>query len=185
MVEVWKAIEGYEGLYEVSNLGRVKSLERYENARIGVLRKRKERFLKYFLDKDGYEKVTLSKNHKLKTIGVHRLVAETFIENPEKKPQVNHIDEDKTNNSSMNLEWVTQIENVNHGTRNKRISEAMTNNPLTSKPVIAISKETNQKTYFCSVSEASRKTNIQHSRIKECIKGIRKSAGGYIWQFAE
>ena len=175
MFEIWKPIAGYEGLYEVSNLGRVKSLERYEIARKGVVRKRKGRILKSASDKDGYLKVTLSKEHKLKTIGVHRLVAEAFIPNPENKNTVNHKDENKNNNVVENLEWSTNGENNNHGSRNKKISEAMMNNQKISRPVVAISKKTHQKTIYPSISEATRQTGLQHSRIKQCIRGVRKS----------
>ena len=118
--EIWKPIEGYEGLYEVSNLGRVKSLKRLHT---------KERILSQFLNHRGYARVNLWKENKSRKYSVHRLVAEAFIPNPDSKPQVNHIDENKTNNSVENLEWCTQLENHNHGTVNERISASLTNNP--------------------------------------------------------
>jgi hypothetical protein len=113
MEEIWKDIQGYEGLYQVSNLGRVKSLPR----RI-VDRKNnrffKGRVLKSYLDKDGYPTTIMSNKNKKRVIHVHRLVAETFIPNPENKGTVNHIDGNKQNNRVGNLEWCTQLENIRH-----------------------------------------------------------------------
>lgn len=124
--EVWKDIKGYEGLYQISNLGRVKSLKRFNTNNANT----KDRILKPSLDRKGYLHVVLCKNNKRYNKTLHRLVAEAFIENPENKPQVNHIDEDKTNNRVSNLEWMTNKENRNHGTAIKRM--CITN----SKPII-------------------------------------------------
>ena len=109
MQEIWKEIEGYEGLYEVSNLGRVRSLDR-EQFQIGnggsyFKRIYKGRILKFKIDYHGYYRVHLSVNGERKHYLVHRLVAEAFIPNPNNLPCVNHKDEDKTNNSVDNLEW--------------------------------------------------------------------------------
>lgn len=119
-MEIWKSIEGFEGLYEVSNLGRVKSLDQENvNGRrwIGFeLSQSKDRY--------GYPKVMLRKEGKQKSISVHRLVAGAFIDNPHGKPQVNHIDGIKTNNKWDNLEWNTALENMTHAREtglNKRI----------------------------------------------------------------
>jgi len=110
-VTVWKEVKGYEGLYEVSNQGHVKSLDRFD--RLG--RKCKGQVLKQALFKNGYLYVCLYKDGSPKrSFQVHRLVAKSFIANPENKPQVNHIDGDKTNNSTDNLEWSTRSENMRH-----------------------------------------------------------------------
>lgn len=111
MEEIWKEIEGYEGLYEVSNFGRVKSLKRDKNGKLMSLQK----------DKDGYPVVGLYFKGNLKLHKVHRLVAQTFLSNPDNLPQVNHKDEDKTNNMVDNLEWCTPGYNTNYGTRNIRV----------------------------------------------------------------
>lgn len=109
--ETWKDIEGFEG-YQISNLGRVKSLN-YRHTR-------KERILQQKLSRNGYCHVSLCKNGKRCMFVVHRLVAMAYIPNPNGKPQVNHIDECKTNNCVENLEWCTAKENTNYGTRNER-----------------------------------------------------------------
>lgn len=119
-LEQWKDIQGYEGLYQVSNKGRVRSIDR-------VIKHypkdyfQKGRVLKSALSKNGYPMVILVNHNERKTRNVHRLVAETFIVNPNNFPEVNHKDEDKTNNSVENLEWCTRKYNANYGTRNMRI----------------------------------------------------------------
>lgn len=123
MIEEWKDIEGYEGVYQVSNFGNVRSCDRV------IKHSPKDYFqkggkLKSALSKNGYPMVVLVVHNKRKTINVHRLVAQAFIPNPDNLPQVNHKDEDKTNNNVANLEWCTHKYNVNYGTRNMKISKA-------------------------------------------------------------
>lgn len=121
--EEWRDIKGYEGLYQVSNLGRVKSLARHKKNR-GKLQKVEETIRIPTVEKNGYARVDLSKDGKRKMYCVHRLVAEAFVPNCENKPQVNHIDENRSNNNANNLEWVTNKENCNYGTHNKNLSQA-------------------------------------------------------------
>lgn len=113
MEEVWRDIEGYEGIYLVSNFGRIKSLPR----RTPGLNANKEIFLKQFEDKDGYYLVNLYKNGKAKLTRVSRIVAKTFIPNPNKYPEVNHKDENPKNNHTDNLEWCTKRYNLTYGHR--------------------------------------------------------------------
>ena len=172
-MEHWKEIAGYEGLYEVSDLGRVKSLK------YG-----KEKILKPLKHTCGYLQVNLFKDGHGKAIYVHRIVAEAFIQNPNNLETVNHKDEDKTNNAVSNLEWMSKRDNDNYGTRNKRVSEANTNNQKRSKQVQMFDKYTGELlTTFPSTREAERITGISNPHICECCKGKLKSAGGYIWRY--
>ena len=116
MIEEWRPIVGYEGLYEVSNLGRVRSLDRYVKCGYEAYRLQKGKVLSPTKDTNGYLKVVLNCNGKHKSINVHRLVTEAFLPNPDNLPEVNHKDEDKTNNRVENLEWCTRKYNVNFGT---------------------------------------------------------------------
>lgn len=129
MEEIWKDIEGYEGLYKVSNLGRIKSF--YHGGKI----------MKPDVSNHGHLRVKLSKSGKLKRYLVHRLVARAFIPNSENKPQINHIDADPTNNSVDNLEWSTQSENIKHaykiGNKNRQ-GENHHTNKLTRNDVLDI-----------------------------------------------
>lgn len=162
MKEIWKDIEGYDGFYQVSNLGRVKSV--------------KSKYLrKLNLTHDGYCKINLSSNGETHWFRVHRLVAQAFIPNPENKPEVNHIDEDKTNNNVDNLEWVTRKENANHGTLYTRLSK------INGKPVICVESGVT----YDSISQCARLMNIQQSSISQMLSGKRKSAGGYTFKLKE
>ena len=110
----------------------------------------------------------------MKTYLVHRIVAKAFIPNPENKPQVNHKDEDKTNNKVENLEWMTGKENSNHGTRNERMANSK------SKPIYGINIKTNEKIEFPSIQEAGR-NGFDQGNIVKCLKGRCKSHKGYKW----
>ena len=166
-METWKAIAGYEGLYEVSDQGRVKSLK------FG-----KEKILKPHKNTVGYLGVDLRKDGHGKYLLVHRLVAEAFIPNPNNLKTVNHKDEVKTNNVASNLEWMSLKDNLNYGTHNKRSAEKR------SKPVLMFDNKTGKlmKT-FPSTMEAWRVTGIANSSISACCLGKLKSAGGYIWKY--
>lgn len=173
-MEMYKDIEGYEGLYQISNLGNVKRL-----AGKGC---RKERLLKYHTNSDGYEIVCLSKNGICKRYKVHRLVAATFIPNPTYLQEVNHKDENKANNTVDNLEWCTKKYNINYGYGNKHRSNSLVNNVYKSKPILCV--ELNK--IFPSLAEAARFFNKnQQGNICKCLKGVRSKALGYHWQYVE
>lgn len=167
MEEIWRPIKDYEGLYDVSNLGNVYSY-------------RLKRNLKLSKDKIGYIRIGLQKTDRkdVKLFYVHRLVAQAFIPNIENKPFINHKDENKQNNNVFNLEWCTIEENMNYGTRNKRIGKSNKNSVYFSKKIRCI--DTN--TIYPSISEASRQTKIPSSNICKCYKGEREIAGGYKWE---
>jgi hypothetical protein len=168
MKEIWKAVDGYEGLYEVSNLGRVKSM-RYANSNSS-----NPRVLKSPITKGGYPHVGLYKNKKPITRNVHCLVASAFIPNPNNYPTINHIDEDKTNNNVDNLEWCTQEENNNHGTRVEKISKKTYQYTMDNKLV----------KIWDSTQEAHRNGYLS-SQISRCCNGIIKQHHGYIWRYEE
>ena len=164
--EIWCRIKGYEGLYEVSNFGRVKS--------IGY---GKERILKPLRNTRGYLQVNLWKNGEKKTYRVHRLVAQTFIPNPDNLQEVNHKDENKENNSVMNLEWCDRKSNCNYGTRNKRISEKC------SKLVLQFTKDGEFVREWKSARDVQRNLGYYSKNISSCCTGRRKSANGFVWKF--
>ena len=122
-MEEWRDIKGYEGLYQVSNEGRIKSLERIANRSDGKVEILKEKIRKLTKDKDGYLCVPLVKELKRKFCKVHRLVAKAFIDNPDNLPEINHKDECKSNNSVENLEWCDRKYNTNYGTRPLKLYE--------------------------------------------------------------
>ena len=182
--EIWKDIKGYEGLYQVSNIGRVKSLDRTFINKIGHKQHTKERIMKLGTDKDGYLQVSLcDSSGKVKRFYVHRLVCEAFHENPKNKPCVNHIDEDKTNNAASNLEWCTVKENCNHGTRNARVGEAVAK--ALSKPVGQYTRDGKLIKVWQSTQEVERQLGFAHNNISEVARGKRKIAYGYVWKYID
>lgn len=202
MEEIWKDVIGFEGLYQVSNLGRVRSIDRIVPNREGVYLRRLGQIKKSHPNKQGYLRVNLSEGTKgAKNIAkfVHRLVAEAFIPNPENKPQVNHIDLNKANNRIDNLEWVTSRENARHAVNNgryhsgrgikhseehkKRISDG---HRKRSKAVLQFSKDDQFIAEFGSAAEATEKVlGKKHSRISECCNGNRNTCGGFKWKYKE
>lgn len=175
--EIWKDIIGYEGLYQISSFGNVKSFDRVVLGKGGKPRNIKGQDIKKRLNK-GYLIVGLNRDGINKLKLVSRLVAIHFIENKDDKPEVNHIDEDKQNNKIDNLEWVTPKENSNHGTRNKRISEYQKNNPL----IISSWKKrggqkgsSNNKKLWKSVLQIDKNTNeiiAEFESVKEALVAV-------------
>lgn len=180
--EVWKDIKDYEGLYQVSNWGRVKSLKRMD--RLG--RVVPEQILKPAKDKDGYLIIRLSKDGKPKTFKVHRLVSEAFIPNPDNLPIVNHRDEAKTNNHVENLEWCDYKYSVDYGTRNERIAKANRNGKL-SKLVYQYTIDGEFVREWPSINEIQRQTGWSFGNISACCCGYKgfKSAYGFRWSFSK
>ena len=161
-VETFVEIEGFEK-YEVSNLGRVRNIK-------------SGRILKPYLNHNGYLMHCLYGYDKRKNLLLHRIIATAFIDNPEKKPQINHIDENKLNNDLSNLEWCTERENAIHGTRTKRVAEKL------SQKVIQLDLNDNILNVFKSMRQAERETGIDATSISACCNGKRKSAGRFKWR---
>ena len=183
-MEEWRDIEGYEGYYQISNMGRVKSLERTVRCNRGY-RIIPEKIMKAGENNYGYLRVELCKEGNKEQPLVHVLVATAFLDNADNLPEVNHKDENPKNNCVENLEWCNRSYNVNYGTRNKKVAEKMTNNPKLSKSILGINKVSGLIVEFPSIMEASRQTGIDQGNITRCCKGKLKSTGGYYWHYAD
>lgn len=190
MKEIWKDIKGYEGLYQISSFGNVKSLDRYIINKNGD----KQFFPKKYLTQgfsNGYLKVTLSKNNKQKTFRVHILVAKAFIPNHKNKSEVNHIDGNKSNNRIDNLEWNTRSENELHAYRNglakpsdkQKQAVAKYAKENYSKKVIQYSLNGVFIKEWNSMHDVWRELGIRPSYICRCCKGLRNQTYGYIWKY--
>ena len=176
--EIWKDVSGYEGLYQVSNIGNVKSLSRYGINKNGHIYYVKGKLLSPSLSAYGYKRVTLTNsNGKILHTTAHRLVALAFIPNndPIKYNQVNHKNEIKTDNRVENLEWCTASYNVNYGTRNDRVAAKM------EKPIIGIDINDGHEIYFKSLSEARR----QGYTSSGCLTGHIKTTKGLYLKYAD
>ena len=179
MQEIWKDIKGYEGLYQVSDLGRVKSLKRYKknHTKLQLIEGKIMSIHKQYGKKDNeYLSIVLYKNNIAKNKFIHRLVAEAFLDNYDENLQVNHKDGNKLNNNVENLEMLTRNENVLHAynvLKRKHIENI----------VLQFDLQNNLINEYINVCEASRKTNICRTCISDCCNNKLKTAGGYIWKY--
>lgn len=185
MKEIWKDIKGYEGLYQISNLGRVKSLQRKVKNKNGY-RIIKEKILCNYKNNNGYYCVNLRKECNIDIRLIHRLIAEYFIPNPNNYPIINHKDGNKLNNKIDNLEWCTQQHNIREAFRlglNKyTYKENFKNNP---KTILQFDKNNKLIKKYTSIREANRITGICYNSIFMNCHGKQKYAGDYIWKFEE
>lgn len=163
--EMWEEVEGYEGVYLISNYGRL-----WSNLSNKLLKP---------ANYHGYYHYCLCRGEERNWCRAHRLVALAFIPNPDNKPTVNHINEIKTDNRATNLEWATTLEQNIHGTRLQRVS-----NSTPKKSVIRMNQDSSQTVMYPSISEAARTNNLPTDNIVKCLRGRRKSCGGYQWKYA-
>ena len=177
MQEIWKTIEGTDGRYEVSNTGKIRSLN--------YKRSRKIKELRPAPDPKGYMKTMILIDGRYKTVKLHRLVAEAFISNPDNRPQVNHKDGNKSNNSVGNLEWAYNIDNAHHAIDNglfvNSYMATAAANEKRKKPVIAIGADGTQRV-FDSINEASRTLGVGRRHIQSILRGERHQTGGYTFE---
>lgn len=182
-MEIWKDIKGYEGLYQVSNMGRIKSLNYRNTGEKGLLNGKP--------NSGGYLIVGLSKNKKTKSFYIHKLVAENFLPNPKNLPEVNHIDENKENNTVYNLEWCDRKYNNNYGSRTERASVSLKGKkhkkhkkPKLKKQILCIESgeifDTSQDVINIMFNGKG-----YSSHIRANICGQRKSAYGYHFKYIE
>lgn len=177
--EIWRPVKGYEGVYEVSNLGRVKGVERFCRGRHDGLKPVHEKILTTDVSNCGYLRVRLYLYGKSKRLYVHRIVAEAFIPNPDGLPQVNHKDENKKNNSVNNLEWCTASYNMNYGSCIERL---LVNQPHRME-IYQYTIDGRFVAHYRSTNEAGRMTGIRPTEIRDCVKGRQGSAHGYKWYY--
>lgn len=197
MEEIWKDIDGYEGLYQVSNMGRVKSLGRYKIARNNSISFMSEIIKKTQISKKGYITVTLNNNKQRKTFKVHRLVAQAFLDNPDNLPQINHKDEDKTNNviwvnddgsidyNKSNLEWCDNKYNCNYGNHSINISKKLKRHPSIIKSVLQLNLNEEYVKIWDSSTDICEILGYNKTCISECCNGKQKTDYGYKWVFAD
>ena len=191
--EVWRDVKDYEGLYQVSNMGNVKSLDRvviYNTSKKHIY---KSKLIKPSVVK-GYLRISLSKENIIKNIVIHRLVAQAFIPNPNNLPQVDHINTNTTDNRMENLRWVTSKENHNNPLTKEHHSKAQKGEKCywygktgkdhhSSKPVLQFDKEGNFIREWDCINDIERQLGFRHNDISRCCNGHRKTAYGYVWKF--
>ncbi|MBO7251777.1 MAG: HNH endonuclease [Oscillospiraceae bacterium] len=174
--EIWRAVPGFESYYEVSNLGRVRSLDRIITSKTGKAYIKPGRIRKQVHnDSTGYYMMVLCGDRIQKTMTTHRLVALAFLENPLGLECVNHKNEDKHDNRVENLEWCDKAYNNHYGTREK----------ASYKPVIGKHIETGDEIRFSNARTAGAETGTSYKNISACCRGVRKTTGGYEWRFGK
>ena len=198
MIEIWRDIKDYEGLYQVSNLGRVKSLDHKRKGKCDSECFNKGRILKQTINHAGYLCVALSKNGVVKHYLVHRLVAEAFVYNPDpvKNIEVDHLNTNPSDNRAENLEWVDRIKNRHNPLTEQHNIECRLGEKSVwyskygsessyHKPVLQLDKDSNFIKEWECAAQVERELNILKTSICNCLNGRAKSAGGFIWRYKD
>ena len=186
MEEIWKDIDGYEGKYQVSTNGRVRSIDRYVIDKKGHSVFRNGCIMKPYYTKTGYQFIRIGVfNEKHRDAYIHRLVAEAFLPNPDNLPEVNHKNEIKDDNHLENLEWCSRLYNARYGTIRKRQSE--TRKDISIRPIVQRDLDGRLLAIYRTPGEAYRQTGIDSSAIIKVCKGRERfiTAGGFLWSFAD
>lgn len=184
-MEIWKKIDNFDN-YEISSLGRVKTADKIIVRTNGRPMPFPGRILKPYKDSKGYLHISIYNDAHIKhKFQIHRLVAKYFIPNPNNLPQVNHKDENKSNNCVDNLEWCTNNYNTNYGNRNYNLSRSFKNNSKTSKIILQYDKDKNLLKEWPSINEIRRSLNYGTAGIWKCCQGKQNYAYNYIWRYKE
>lgn len=177
MMEVWKDIKNFEGMYQISNMGNVRSLNRVTYNKNGTKVNRVGKIKKQTIDNLGYFHVRLSKDSQTKTFRIHQLVAQAFIDNPNNYRCINHIDEDKTNNSIENLEWCSSKYNLEYSGNTKKACNS------NKKQVLQYDLKGNLIKEWESLKSIELELKYSHSAVGQCCRGNTKSSHGYVWKY--
>lgn len=190
-MEIWKDVKDYEGLYQVSNLGNIKSLDRVVKLvsknqfnSFTTLKAIKGKEISKVVNSKGYYQIALYKNGKMKNKLLHRLVLEAFIPNIENKPTVNHIDGNKLNDRLDNLEWATNKEQISHAINNLGFKSVISDK-CRQKQIELHQRKVRRSdgSIFNSIKEASLGDEVLRRNISQVCKGYKKTAGGYSWEY--
>lgn len=196
MSEMWRDIEGYEGYYQVSDKGNIRSMDRYVKGKNNSRCFHKGADRKLQVSHKGYFNIILQKEGKKKQYQVHRLVAQAFIPNLENKPQVNHIDCNKQNNGVSNLEWATQQENMDHAKENNLFGETSKAQRKAFMENIVKAQESRKKAVrqydlngvfikeYHSIAKAAKKTGTNGAKISMCCRGQRNKTNNFNWEYS-
>ena len=179
--EIWKDVIGYENLYQISDIGRIRTYARFFRLHHGALCTIKPRMLRPSI-RCGYSiQVLTDINSKRKTFSIHRLVAKAFIPNPENQPEVNHKNGIRSDNRVENLEWATGSENIAHSYKILKRKGSNTTGSKRKIPIAQLNYIGIVINEFKSIMDAENKTGIDRFHISACAKGQRQNAGGYLW----
>lgn len=179
MTEEWKGIPGYEGLYQASNLGKIRSLPRLVSVKDGRIRRCSGRVLSPSTVVGGYQSATLCDERGQRTFRVHRLVAMAFLPNPENLPEINHKDRNTSNNCVDNLEWCTRLYNARYDGGVERRAAAY------NKPIRQLTMDGRVVKEYISAKDASTQTGIGRTGISRAARGVMHQAGGFKWQYMD